>query len=138
MPNRNLKIHQDCWNKTRGSWAHVCETNNPFHRDDTTIIAPRSFLDLFIPAEVLILTMFAGSYPCHLSLSINLLTTLNFLQELGTVTGNMNHFSFHNIFMIGIPNLGPDFKFRHGRATFVGNNHIRGNRLDVFLFPTRT
>ena len=36
-----------------------------------------------------------------------------------------------------IPNLGPDLKFRHDRVTFVVNNHIRGNRLDVFLFPAR-
>ena len=86
----------------------------------------------------------AGSdqYPCHLSFSSNLLYHLELLARFGRVTSNMNHFRFHNIFMIGMPfqTWVPTENFYVTGSLLLGiiiYNSSRGNRLDVFLFPAR-
>ena len=86
----------------------------------------------------------AGSdqYPCHLSFSINLLYHLELLARFGRVTSNMNHFSFHNIRMIGMPfqTWVPTENFYVIGSLLLGiiiYNSQRCQRLDVFLFPAR-
>ena len=70
----------------------------------------------------------AGSdqYPCHLSCWINLIYHLNDLSaQFGRVTSNVNHFSFQNIRMMGMPfqTWLLDLKF-HDRVTCFGNRIV--------------
>ena len=71
----------------------------------------------------------AGSdqYPCHLSCWINLIYHLNNLPaQFGRVTSNVNHFSFHNIHMIGMPFKTQllDLTFENDRVTCFGNRTV--------------
>ena len=64
---------------------------------------------------------------CHLSCWINLIYHLNDLPaQFGRVTSNVNHFSFHNIRMIGMPFQTRllDLKYQNDRVTCFGNRIV--------------